>query len=113
MPREAELISEREREREELALILQSNPRITLKEIACLTGTERHKIQRTIKKQYGCSFKGLRKAIRLKCARALLRDERRRYSVKEIASELGLTPNYLSRLFKSMTGKCPTELRRL
>ncbi len=102
-----------ERERGGVALLLSSDPGLTLKEIAVLTGNDRHKIQKAIREQYGCGFRSLKKAIRLRSACAFLKGDRSQYCVKEIAAELGVTPNYLSRLVKSMTGSCPTDLRRL
>jgi transcriptional regulator GlxA family with amidase domain len=90
--------------------MLSANPRLTLAEIAHRTGTDRRKIQRIIKAQYGCGFKGLKNAIRLQRAQALLTDLHRKYSVKEVAAEVGVTPNALSRFIKTMIGCCPTKL---
>jgi AraC-like DNA-binding protein len=101
------------RECKEVFLLLSSNPRLTLKEIAILTNIDRHKIQHAIREQYGFGFKELRKAIRFDLAILLLSEKPRKYRIKEVAVKLGLTPNYLSRLIKSMSGCCATDLRRL
>jgi AraC-like DNA-binding protein len=110
MQRETEPISERERE---ISSLLTSNPHLTLKQIACLAGVDRHKIQREIRERHGCSFRALKNDIRLARACALLTEQHPKYCIKEIAAEIGITPNALSRLIKSMTGYCATELRRL
>jgi transcriptional regulator GlxA family with amidase domain len=110
MQKDAQSISERERE---VAILLSSNPRLTLMQIARQSGADRRKIQRAIREKYRCGFKRLKNAVRLKRVQTLLTEKRQKYSVKEIAAEIGVTPNALSRFVKTMTGHCPTELRCL
>jgi len=90
-----------------LLLVDQS---LTLQEIAHSIGIDRHKIEAAIQERYSFSFRELKKQVRLKRAVALLEKQPRCY-IKEISAVLGVTPNYLSRFIKSMTGHCATELR--
>lgn len=98
---------------ERAASLLSANPSSTLHEVARSIGTDRHKIQRAIREQYGFCFRELKKRIRLTKALTLLTNERCSPYVKEIAAEIGITPNALSRFIRSMTGRCPTDLRCL
>ena len=98
---------------QKIVMLLSSNPQLTLKEIARVIAADRHIVQRAVREQYGCSFRYLRNAIRISYISALLREEHRQYYIKEIAADIGITPNALSRFVKTMTGRYPTELRSL
>jgi AraC-like DNA-binding protein len=98
---------------ERAASLLTANPGLPLHEIARSIGTDRHNLQRAIREQYSFGFRELKKRIQLKQALTLLTEERRSLYIKEIAAEIGLTANALSRFTRSMTGRCPTDLRRL
>jgi methylphosphotriester-DNA--protein-cysteine methyltransferase len=96
-----------------IALLLSSNPQLMLKEVARAIAVDRHGIQRAIREECGFSFRHLKKTIRLNYINARLNDVHRNCSIKEIASDIGITPNALSRLVKNATGFYPTKLRRL
>jgi len=96
---------------ERVVALLFSKSDLSLQEIARSVGTDRHKIEQAVTGQYGFCFCELKKRARLNRALKLLREEQPVRYVKEIAAELGITPNALSRLVKSMTGRCPTDLR--
>jgi methylphosphotriester-DNA--protein-cysteine methyltransferase len=110
MQKYARLASEKE---EKIALLLSSNPYLTLQEIAHSIGVDRHIIQCAIREHYGLGFRRLRRTIRVNRACAILGEENPQCYVKEVAAELGISPNYLSRLIKSTVGITPTGLRRL
>jgi AraC-like DNA-binding protein len=91
--------------------LLSEDPSLTLHELAQALGTDRHKIEQSIRARYGFSFRELKKRVRLERALTLLEMQRGSY-IKEIAAEVGLTPNYLSHFVKSMTGRLATDVRR-
>jgi AraC-like DNA-binding protein len=96
---------------QKVGYLLSANPGLTLKEIARSVGVDRHKIEWAVRQQYGFSFRELKKRTKLKRVTKLLLERQRSFCIKEIAFEVGLTPNALSRFIKSMTGKCATELQ--
>jgi transcriptional regulator GlxA family with amidase domain len=96
---------------ERAASLLSANPSLTLHEIARTIGTDRHNIEHALRERWGISFRELKIKARLKGALTLLKEQPGRY-VKEIAADVGLTPNHLSRFIRSMTGHCATESRR-
>jgi AraC-like DNA-binding protein len=91
--------------------LLSANPSLTLQGLARAIGTDRHNIEHAVRKRYGFSFNELKKRYRLKRAMTLL-DEQPNSYIKEIAAEIGLTPNYLSHFIRCMTGHCATAVRR-
>jgi YesN/AraC family two-component response regulator len=97
----------------EVALLLSSNLRLTLKEIGRFIGIDRHKIQHAVREHHGCSFRVLKQRIKFARAHELLIEKPHKYFVKEVAAEIGVTANALSRFFKTMTGHSPTKLRCL
>lgn len=97
----------------DIVMRLASNLRLKLGDVARLTGISRHRIQRAIKEECGCSFRDLKKRIQIDYVNRFLSDSHRIYSIKEIAAAIGITPNALSRFIKVATGYYPTELRRL
>ena len=96
---------------EKVISLLLSKSDLSLQEIARSIGTDRHKIEQAVAEQCGFCFRELKKRARLNHALRLLKEEQPVRYVKEIAAELGITPNALSRSVKSMTGRCPTDLR--
>jgi DNA-binding MarR family transcriptional regulator len=91
--------------------LLSDHPGLTLQELAHTIGTDRHSIERAVKEGNGISFCALKRRYRIKRILTLL-EARPGNSVKEIAAEVCLTPNYLSHIVISMTGNRATELRR-
>jgi methylphosphotriester-DNA--protein-cysteine methyltransferase len=105
MPQDILLLSQR------VNALLSNNPKLTLKALARSIGIDRHKIEHAIRKQYSLSFRDLKKRTQLKRVLKLLEEHPNSY-IKEIASEVGFTPNHLSRFIRSLTGRCATEIQR-
>ena len=93
---------------ERIGTLLSSNPGLSLKEAARALGTNRHKIECALRESAGTGFRNLKKTVRLKRALALISGER---SAKEVAADVGLSPNYLSVFLRPMTGRCLSQLR--
>lgn len=91
--------------------LLSSNPHLTLQEIAHLMQTDRHNIERAVIEYCGFRFEEAKKRVRLKRALQLLEEQPDSY-LKEVAADVGLTPNHLSYFIRSMTGHRARELRR-
>jgi transcriptional regulator GlxA family with amidase domain len=90
--------------------LISANPRFTVQEIAHSIGTDRHNIESAVRIHCGCRFEELKKRARLKRTRTLLDEQPSRY-LKEVAAEVGVTPNHLSRFIKLMTGQRARDLR--
>ena len=91
--------------------LISANPRLRLQELAQTVGIDRHQIEQEIRERCGFCYGELKRRARLKRVLALLLEENPSRSVKEIAAEVGLTPNHLSRFVRSMTGHRASELR--
>jgi transcriptional regulator GlxA family with amidase domain len=96
---------------DQVGTMICSNPCLTLRELARSIGTDRHNIEHAMRKHCSPSFRELKKQARLNRAMILLLEGPIHYSVKEIAADIGVTPNALSRFIKLMTGYGATELR--
>jgi AraC-like DNA-binding protein len=90
--------------------LLYADPQITLQGVARAIGTDRHNIEHAVRERRGFTFRELKKQVRVKRALLLIEEQPRIY-IKEIAAKVGLTPNHLSRLIRSVTGCCATKLR--
>jgi methylphosphotriester-DNA--protein-cysteine methyltransferase len=82
--------------------MLFENPKLKLNELAHSLGTDRHCIQRAIKQHYRICFHILKQKVRLQSALTFLQAHPNR-NLKEAAAHIGVTPNHLSFMIKSIT----------
>lgn len=72
---------------------------------------ERHTIEKSVRRETGCSFRELKKQFAFAAALDRLRS-RPTLSIKEISYELGYcSPRSFSRFVRSFSGRTPRELR--
>ena len=91
--------------------LISADPRLKLRELARAIGTDRHSIEYSIRERYGISFRELKKGYRMKRVQTLF-EQHPGISIKQIAAEVGVTPNHLSHFIRSITGQCAREWRR-
>lgn len=92
--------------------LLSNDLTLTLQDLARLTATDRHQIERAFKAVCGQTFRQTKNNMRFNKAKQLLEERPMQGAVKEIASNLGVTPNSLSRFIKSKAGCSARELLR-
>ena len=91
---------------------LYANSQLDRDSFAAYFGISRHTLNKILSSNTGgLSFPQWLNGIRIEKARELLRTETEK-SIKEIANEVGLTPDNLRRLFRQKLGMTPTAYRR-
>ena len=82
---------------------LADDPGVKLRELSKEFGIDRHMIERALRETRQIGFRQLKQEVRLAYARKFLGA----LAVKEVACQLGMSPNALSRFIKAKTGKPP------
>lgn len=86
------------------------DPRLNLDNVARELPISRVKLSRILNQQVGLSFRQLLRRARIEEAKSMLVS--RRYSVKEVASQVGFSDShYFSRSFKELTGLSASQYR--
>ena len=86
------------------------DPRLNLDNVAKELPISRVKLSRILNQQVGLSFRQLLRRVRIEEAKSMLVSGR--YSVKEVASQVGFSDShYFSRSFKELTGVSPSQYR--
>jgi len=88
-----------------------ADPAFNLAQLARNLGISARRLSRLLNQQTGATFRQLLNQVRLAAAQRLLRT--RRFSVKEVAAQVGFTDShYFSRSFKQLTGISPSNYGR-
>lgn len=88
-----------------------ADPAFNLVQLARNLGVSARRLSRLLNQQTGATFRQLLNQVRLAVAQGLLRT--RRFSVKEVAAQVGFTDShYFSRSFKQLTGISPSDYGR-
>jgi AraC-like DNA-binding protein len=94
-----------------IAAQVSADSGMKLHNLARILGVDRHTIETAVRQVLGIRFCDFKKTKRVTRAVRLLRRRQQPLYVREIAYVLGLSPNALSRLIKSVTGESPRQIR--
>lgn len=90
---------------------ISANPSLMLKEVVHCLAVDRHTIERVLREHYAMTFRELKIKRKVEIAIVMLKQEIPRLYLKEIAADLAMTPNALSRTIKKVTGHSATKVR--